>query len=617
MKKAKRDLITKLKSILTTSILVTPFCIVATTFATQVSINGSPGLDVNTDVIYNYTTNPREVNFQIADPIVCSSLFDSPTPIIVDIMDPNNSSVSGVNGLLSVKYIAKTKILKFTTDFSVKCASAYGLHQESIYTQGFEISQNDVEILMLDSNEQLFPNNLPVADMQIVNYYYIVRNNGSTTTTVDVLENYLTVQSSPHFIDIAGDDWTCSTNGGVTTTCGDVSSGDGFVSLTNAVLEPGDELEINVVREVDVPNGTLGATFDLLATVFNKTYLDTVTLNNIETRRFGSVSNAPPTINFTSIPAFSEGGSSNVINFTVSDLNMDDSLIVVTATSSDTSIIPNSPTNIIIGGSGTNRTIQVIPTTNANTQVNPVTITIQADDGINPTTKPVSVTITPVNDAPSFSFSCTDNIVDSQTGLISCNNGASNKAFNIASFITGIDYGNSFDDVAQSVSEYIISSVNDPDGIIHSDGGGYSVSIDAMTNKLTFSLDGNNYGTAIIGVKLKDTGGLPGVDTSLEKQFTLTVPIPTYTFTATVSGLPAQEFLGLRVLPAVGVELVSSTQVDGQLIVGTLELGSDYTISINTQTPGAGCSIDGSVNGEIVGTNLADHVNFSVSCGAP
>ena len=77
MKKIKSDLIKKLKSALTISIVAIQFSVVGTTFAAQVSVNGSPGLEINGGVNYNYTSAPKEVDFQITEPFVCTSITDS------------------------------------------------------------------------------------------------------------------------------------------------------------------------------------------------------------------------------------------------------------------------------------------------------------------------------------------------------------------------------------------------------------------------------------------------------------------------------------------------------------------------------------------------------------
>ncbi|MCX7422961.1 MAG: cadherin domain-containing protein [Planctomycetia bacterium] len=89
------------------------------------------------------------------------------------------------------------------------------------------------------------------------------------------------------------------------------------------------------------------------------------------------------------------------IKFTVTDI--DDALvnlnaIIVTATSSNTDLVPNSPSNIVLGGSLGARTIQLKPALDKNGST---TITVTATDSSNvATAKTFTLTVTAVNDAP-------------------------------------------------------------------------------------------------------------------------------------------------------------------------------------------------------------------------
>ena len=73
--------------------------------------------------------------------------------------------------------------------------------------------------------------------------------------------------------------------------------------------------------------------------------------------------------------------------------------LTVTASSSDQALIPNA--NIVLGGSGANRTVTVTPVANANG--GPATITLTVSDGVNLVTETFNVTVTPVNDPPTIS----------------------------------------------------------------------------------------------------------------------------------------------------------------------------------------------------------------------
>lgn len=87
------------------------------------------------------------------------------------------------------------------------------------------------------------------------------------------------------------------------------------------------------------------------------------------------------------------------IAFTVSDVDTSVNALTVTATSSDQNLIRDA--DILLGGSGANRTISLSPVANANG--GPVTITVSVSDGASVTTETFDVTITAVNDVPTIS----------------------------------------------------------------------------------------------------------------------------------------------------------------------------------------------------------------------
>lgn len=88
--------------------------------------------------------------------------------------------------------------------------------------------------------------------------------------------------------------------------------------------------------------------------------------------------NDPPTI--SSIPAQTivESSSTAVIPFTVGDLESPATSLVVTGSSNNTTLVPNSAANIVFGpGAGTNRTVTIAPTTG---EFGSATITLTVTD---------------------------------------------------------------------------------------------------------------------------------------------------------------------------------------------------------------------------------------------
>ncbi|HOP22699.1 MAG TPA: hypothetical protein PK055_08820 [Gammaproteobacteria bacterium] len=594
--------------------------------AVQVSLNGSEDLHVIGNVTYNYQApSPAKVGFQAGVPIVCSSVGSSVSQIVFDATDSNDLPIQTANNaVLSTVYNPSQNKVSIHTDGTIKCATETGMHNDVILMTGFEDALNDLEVELQDSNGFVFPEIVSVANQQIFSYRYVVRNNGFVDVTGNFEEFYNLVPSSPYFSGVGGTDWTCDVGVATfgATNCGDVSFGTDLVSLQNAFIASGEELIISVSRIVEIPNGTVGEPIEMLAAAFVKNATDTLPFNNVSYKIIQTTTNIAPTIDFSSMNAFDEDTGSAAVDFTVTDPNMNDADIEVTAISSNPSVIPNSPSNIIIShNGGSDRSIQIVPNPNANTENQSATITIIADDGITTTQQVFGLDINPINDEPSFSFVCIDNVVDSLTGQVTCNDSNVPEAISLDDFITNIDYGNLFES-NQKTSEFLISIANDPDGIIHSDIGGHSVTIDPESNRLQFSLVSGHYGTASISVQLRDDGGTTngGVDLSQLQVFNISVPIPDYQFIATVSGLPTFESFSLRLMSGGQTQGLTPISSNGVYNIGQLTLGSDYAVSIDGATAGAtGCTIDDSGdsnpgNGILEGTNLNANVNFTVNC---
>ncbi len=106
--------------------------------------------------------------------------------------------------------------------------------------------------------------------------------------------------------------------------------------------------------------------------------------------------NEAPTISTISDQVINEDIATGALTFTVGDLESPANALSVSATSSNTTIIPNG--NLLLGGGGSNRTINVIPGTNQNG--GPVTITLSVSDGSLTTQTTFTVTVNAVNDLP-------------------------------------------------------------------------------------------------------------------------------------------------------------------------------------------------------------------------
>ena len=108
--------------------------------------------------------------------------------------------------------------------------------------------------------------------------------------------------------------------------------------------------------------------------------------------------NDAPLLSAVADQAIDEDEVSPRINFTVSDIDNANADLVVTAISSDQSLIADS--SIVLTGTGPNRRIRFTPEANANG--GPATITLTVSDGKLTSSQTFDVTVLPVNDAPTM-----------------------------------------------------------------------------------------------------------------------------------------------------------------------------------------------------------------------
>jgi hypothetical protein len=107
-----------------------------------------------------------------------------------------------------------------------------------------------------------------------------------------------------------------------------------------------------------------------------------------------TVNNAP-TISDIAAQTINQGSSTSALAFTVGDAQTAAGSLNVSASSSNTTLVPNA--NIVSGGSGSNRTVTVTP---ANGQSGTATITVTVSDGWLSTSSTFVLT---VNSAPTIS----------------------------------------------------------------------------------------------------------------------------------------------------------------------------------------------------------------------
>ncbi|SEL11644.1 DNA-binding beta-propeller fold protein YncE [Stigmatella aurantiaca] len=101
--------------------------------------------------------------------------------------------------------------------------------------------------------------------------------------------------------------------------------------------------------------------------------------------------NDVPTISPVANQRITAGSSTGDLAFTVGDVETAADSLTVTATSSNTSLVPNDPSHLVLGGSGANRTVNVVPSASASGST---TITLSVSDGSATTSTTFAVDVT-------------------------------------------------------------------------------------------------------------------------------------------------------------------------------------------------------------------------------
>ena len=138
--------------------------------------------------------------------------------------------------------------------------------------------------------------------------------------------------------------------------------------------------------------------------------------------------NELPTISDITDRAIDEDTSTGPIAFTVGDLETPAGSLTLRAVSSNPSLVPDA--NVLFGGSGSNRTVTIIPATN---QFGAVTMTIFVTDTDGGSTNDTfTLTINPVNDPPTLDpiadRTISENAPQQTVLLFGISSGATNEA---------------------------------------------------------------------------------------------------------------------------------------------------------------------------------------------
>ncbi len=264
----------------------------------------------------------------------------------------------------------------------------------------------------------------------------------------------------------------------------------------------------------------------------------------------GSVDD-PPSISAIADATINEDATLGPVAFTLADPDTSLASIVLTATSSNTAIIPNA--NIVLGGSGANRTVTVTPIANANG--GPVTITIAANDGVSTVNETFDVTVTSINDLPTITPIADQSINE---------DGSTSVAFTIGDVETA---AGSLTVIATSSNTALVPNAN---LVLGGSGASRTLAVTPLANA---------FGTATISVQVTDANGGTVVET-----FDLTV--------ASVNDLPTITAIADQSINEDGSASVAFTIGDVETAAGSLTVAA--TSSNTALVPNANLVLGGS-----------------------
>jgi uncharacterized repeat protein (TIGR01451 family) len=245
----------------------------------------------------------------------------------------------------------------------------------------------------------------------------------------------------------------------------------------------------------------------------------------------------PPTISDIPPQTVNEDTVIGPLNFTIGDVETPAASLNVSAASSNPVLVPNA--NILLGGSGSNRTVKVQPTTN---QYGSATITITVSDGVATTNDSFLVTVNPVNDLPTI------NDVGNRTLLEDS---------------TGTTIGLAIGDVETPATALVMSGTSSnqvlvPNGNITFSAGGSSRTVMIVPAA-------NQFGTTLITLMVTDSDNGSTNDT-----FLLTViPVNDPPTLATITPLIINEDCGTTNVTLTGIGTGASNEAQTNRITAT------------------------------------------------
>mgnify|MGYP003671041916 CR=1 FL=1 len=182
--------------------------------------------------------------------------------------------------------------------------------------------------------------------------------------------------------------------------------GDLALVVAGVTISGANASEFSITAPPSSPVGSGGATtFTVQFSPDNanaKTALLQVVSNDLNEAPFDILvsvpgSNTPPTISSLPSQMVDEDVGTSTLSLSVADLETSSQFLSVSGTSSNGSLVPAS--NILLGGSGSNRTVRIVPSANASGSA---TITLTVRDGALQSSSSFLLSVAAINDPPTI-----------------------------------------------------------------------------------------------------------------------------------------------------------------------------------------------------------------------
>ena len=468
--------------------------------------------------------------------------------------------VGGSDGRIMVNYTSSNGTATAGSDYTSASGTLEFLDGEITKSITIPILED-----MVDEADETLHLTLNAAGPQSINDYLIDIEGdangllGSVATAVlTVLDNDEPVNTPPTVSDVPDqvtDEDTAT--GAIAFVVGDAQTAAGSLSVSatssNADLVP----NANIVFGGSGANRTVTITPAL-----NQFGTTTITLTVTDAGGLTATDTFLLTVNsINDLPTISDVGNQSTdedtaigaIPFTVGDVETAAGALAVTATSSDQNLIPNA--NIVIGGSGANRTVTITPAANLSGSVT-ITLTVTDAGGLTATDNFV-LTVGGVNDAPTISN------VDDQSTNEDIPTGA-------IAFTVG--------DLETPAGSLVVTATSSNSSLVPIANIAFAGSGANRTATVTPAL--NQFGSTTITLTVTDAGGLTATDT-----FVLNV--------SAVNDLPTISDIGNQTTPAgTSVGPINFTIGDVETAAGSLAVSA--ASSNTTLLPLAGIVIAGS-----------------------